>query len=74
MPLAGWLRGPLQEWARGRLSSRFLLAAGIEPRAALALFEEHQSRRADHSRALWTLITLSEWLGWVADSRHFPNV
>ena len=67
VPLAGWLRGPLQEWARDRLSSRFLLAAGLEPRAALALFEEHQARRADHARALWTLIALSEWLGWVAD-------
>jgi hypothetical protein len=30
------------------------------------LFTEHCSRQADHARALWTLLVLSEWLDWVA--------
>jgi asparagine synthase (glutamine-hydrolysing) len=36
------------------------------------LFSEHCQRKADHARALWTLLVLSEWLDWVAaetDSR-----
>jgi asparagine synthase (glutamine-hydrolysing) len=69
VPLAGWLRGPLQEWAREKLSCRFFPAAGVDPRAVLDLFEEHRLQRADHARALWTLIVLSLWLEWVAAPR-----
>jgi asparagine synthase (glutamine-hydrolysing) len=69
VPLAGWLRGPLREWAQEKLACRFFPAAGLDPRAVLDLFEEHQLRRADHARALWTLIVLSQWLEWVAAPR-----
>jgi hypothetical protein len=46
---------------------------GIRSSAALDLFAEHCQRKADHARALWTLLVLSEWLGWVTtetDSVH----
>jgi len=66
VPLAGWLRGPLFEWAHARIVSPRLGAAGVERGAALALLEEHRSRKVDHARALWTLIVLSEWLDWTA--------
>ena len=66
VPLSGWLRGPLLEWAHARIGSARLAAAGVERGAALALLEEHRSRRVDHGRALWTLIVLSEWLDWAA--------
>jgi asparagine synthase (glutamine-hydrolysing) len=69
VPLAAWLRGPLGDWARGKLSSGVLAMAGIDTQAALDLFAEHRRRRADHARALWTLLVLAEWLGWVAVSR-----
>ena len=39
---------------------------GVHTPAALKLFDEHCDHRADHARALWTLIVLSEWLDWVA--------
>ncbi|MDP9122452.1 MAG: asparagine synthase C-terminal domain-containing protein, partial [Acidobacteriota bacterium] len=68
VPLASWLRGPLAPWAYDRLSSGLLEAAGVDPRAALALFEEHRERRADHARALWALIVLAEWLEWAGSS------
>ena len=64
VPLSRWLRAPLRDWAEARLGSDRLAAAGVERRRALALFEEHLGRRADHARALWTLIVLSEWLEW----------
>jgi len=66
VPLSRWLREPLREWAGDRLGSERLAIAGVERRSALALFQEHLSRRADHARALWTLIVLSEWLDWAA--------
>lgn len=64
VPLAAWLRGPLLEWAQARLSSPALGAAGIDHRVAMTLLAEHRAKQADHSRALWTLIVLSEWLEW----------
>jgi hypothetical protein len=32
----------------------------------LELFSEHCQRKADHARALWTLLVLGEWLDWMA--------
>jgi asparagine synthase (glutamine-hydrolysing) len=66
VPLATWLRGPLWEWAESRLHSDLLAVAGVNTRAALEILEEHRQRRADHARALWTLIVLSEWLTWAS--------
>ena len=64
VPLATWLRGPLCDWAEARLRSPRLGDIGVDTRAAGKLLEEHRQRRADHARALWTLIVLSEWLDW----------
>ncbi len=66
VPLASWLRGPLLEWAESRLRSELLGVAGVNNRAAIEVLEEHRQRRADHARALWTLIVLSEWLSWAS--------
>jgi asparagine synthase (glutamine-hydrolysing) len=65
VPLATWLRGPLHAWARSRLETDALQAAGVEPGAALALLEEHVQRRLDHARPLWTLLVLAEWFAWL---------
>jgi asparagine synthase (glutamine-hydrolysing) len=70
VPLSGWLRGPLHDWAAARLADDRLRLAGVDPEAAVALLHAHRRRRADHSRALWTLIVLAEWAGWV--SRDVP--
>jgi asparagine synthase (glutamine-hydrolysing) len=64
VPLAAWLRGPLRDWADSRLSSQGLAQVGIDPQVAVALLDEHGAKRSDHSRALWTLVVLSEWLDW----------
>ena len=72
VPLSAWLRGPLYEWAEGCIGSTRLAAAGVERAAALALLDEHRARKADHARALWTLIVLSEWLDWAGRRRARP--
>jgi asparagine synthase (glutamine-hydrolysing) len=64
VPLASWLRGPLESWARASLVSGRIASIGLSNRAALEILDEHLSRRADHARALWTLLVLSEWIAW----------
>jgi asparagine synthase (glutamine-hydrolysing) len=66
VPLNRWLRGPLQGWAEARLTSPMLAGAGVDIAAAAELLEEHCTGRADHARALWTLIVATEWLAWRA--------
>jgi hypothetical protein len=39
---------------------------GIRTSGAIELFSEHCQRKADHARALWTLLGLGEWLDSVA--------
>jgi asparagine synthase (glutamine-hydrolysing) len=64
VPLSRWLRGPLRDWAGSRLLDDRLARAGVDPNGVRALLDEHTRRQADHARALWTLITLDEWLRW----------
>ena len=64
VPLSRWLRESLYGWAEARVGSGQLASLGLDQRAALQLLAEHRSKKADHARALWTLIVLSEWLEW----------
>jgi asparagine synthase (glutamine-hydrolysing) len=66
VPLSAWLRGPLAGWARDRLAAGRVEALGV---AASALLDEHRERRANHARAIWTLLVLEEWLSWVEQRR-----
>ena len=64
VPLATWLRGPLQAWAAVRLDPSRFSRVGIRAEVPEQLLQEHGRRQADHTRALWALIVLSEWLDW----------
>jgi asparagine synthase (glutamine-hydrolysing) len=66
VPISSWLRGPLKEWAIATLKTGRLEQVGIHTSAAMELFSEHCQRKADHARAIWTLLVLEEWLDWVA--------
>ena len=68
VPLSAWLRGPLYDWAQSLLGSSLLNRVGIKGTVALELLEEHRRREADHARALWALMVLSEWLAWTEQS------
>ncbi len=67
VPIGHWLRGPLREWGTAALGNNRLEQLGIRTKVALELLSEHCLRQADHARALWTLIVLSEWLDWLAE-------
>jgi len=66
VPICSWLRGPLKEWAAATLEKGRLEQVGIRTSAAMEFFSEHCQRKADHARALWTLLVMGEWLDWVA--------
>jgi asparagine synthase (glutamine-hydrolysing) len=66
IPIGRWLRGPLHEWASATLETGRLDQIGVRTSSARDLFAEHCRENADHARALWTLLVLSEWLDWVA--------
>jgi asparagine synthase (glutamine-hydrolysing) len=66
VPLKQWLREPLYEWARESICSGALDEAGISSRAALEMLEEHRRQQSDHTRALWSVIVLAEWLRWLS--------
>jgi asparagine synthase (glutamine-hydrolysing) len=70
VPLASWLRGPLQDWSRALLASPRLAGVGIDTKAATAMLGEHRARRADRARAVWTLVVLAVWLDWLAEIRR----
>jgi len=71
VPISSWLRSSLKDWAIATLEKGYLEQVGIATSAALELFSEHCQRRADHARALWTLLTLVEWLDWVATQTNW---
>jgi len=70
VPISSWLRGPLKEWATASLEKGRLEQIGIHTSAAMEFFSEHLQRKADHARAVWTLLVLAEWLEWVADENR----
>jgi asparagine synthase (glutamine-hydrolysing) len=62
IPAAAWLRGPLLEHARERLSPAALARDGLlDPVPVARLLDEHVARRADHSRPLWGLLCFTLW-------------
>jgi asparagine synthase (glutamine-hydrolysing) len=62
IPAAAWLRGELAGFARETLSPERLRAHGFfRPEPVQRLLAEHQERRADRSRQLWSLLVFSLW-------------
>jgi asparagine synthase (glutamine-hydrolysing) len=62
IPLAGWLRGPLEPFAREVLSPATLARQGcLDPAAVAPLIDAHCSGREDLSRQLWGLMAFTLW-------------
>ncbi len=62
IPLAAWLRGPLEPFAREVLSPATLARQGcLDPAAVTPLFDRHCSGREDLSRQLWGLMAFTLW-------------
>ncbi len=62
VPMARWLREDLRDAVRDALSPTRLRAQGIfRPAEVARLIDEHDARRTDHSRHLWSLLMFSLW-------------
>ncbi|MGE0068414.1 MAG: asparagine synthase-related protein, partial [Solirubrobacterales bacterium] len=62
IPVAAWLRGPMQPFAREVLSSANLERQGcLDPATVQGLLDDHCSGREDLSRQLWGLMAFSLW-------------
>jgi asparagine synthase (glutamine-hydrolysing) len=67
IPAAAWLRGELEPFAREVLAPQRTRSQGyFDPKFVSELLNQHVSRRQDHSRALWGLISFSLWVEQVA--------
>jgi asparagine synthase (glutamine-hydrolysing) len=62
IPLAAWLRGPLEPFARDVLSPQTLDRQGcLDAEAVTPLLDAHCSGREDLSRQLWGLMAFTLW-------------
>lgn len=62
IPIAAWLRGPLEPFAREVLSPATLARQGcLDPAEATAALDRHCSGREDLSRQIWGLMAFTLW-------------
>ncbi len=62
MPVAAWLRGPLEGWLREVLDPERVAAGGLlNPAWTTRLVEEHVAGAANHHKALWSALALELW-------------
>jgi asparagine synthase (glutamine-hydrolysing) len=62
VPLAGWLRGPLRDWAETLLAEPRLRAAGFLDAAVVRrVWSDHVSGRANGQHMLWNVLMFEAW-------------
>jgi len=62
IPVAAWLTGALKPLVRDLLSPAALRAGGLfRPEEVQRRLEEHEARRVDHRKPLWTLLVFELW-------------
>jgi asparagine synthase (glutamine-hydrolysing) len=61
-PVARWFAGPLKPMLEDLLSPERLNRQGLfQPDYVTSLIKEHQARRRDHRKLLWTLVSFQMW-------------
>ena len=67
-PESKWLRGPLKDWAQGKLFGKRLRELESYPELEVRLYwEEHQAGKRDNRWRIWPWISLSVWLSMIED-------
>ena len=62
IPVAAWLRGPLQGWMTDMLAPGRIKAQGLfEPNEVSRLVDDHLASRRDNRKPLWTLLMFQIW-------------
>jgi asparagine synthase (glutamine-hydrolysing) len=71
IPVAAWLRGELEPFAREVLSPEAIRSQGyLSPDSVTRLIDEHVSGRHDYSRQIWGLMALTLWVQRYAGVRE----
>lgn len=59
VPLGEWLKGNLREWAHQKMMDQ---THGLFDKTFVkAVWDEHQTGRADHAHKIWLLLVFNEW-------------
>jgi asparagine synthase (glutamine-hydrolysing) len=68
IPIAAWLRGPLEPFAREVLAPSAIARQGLlDPAAVTPLLDRHKAGQEDLSRQIWGLMALTLWFDRYAD-------
>jgi len=70
IPVAAWLKGPLEEMMNDLLSESRTRAAGyFDATCVQRLIEEHRTEKRNHRKVLWTMLNFELW----RDARGVPG-
>jgi asparagine synthase (glutamine-hydrolysing) len=58
IPLSGWLRNELRDWAESSLSSIPAESSPFDRKTILAMWHEHLNGQRDHTERLWGVLSL----------------
>ncbi len=62
MPIDGWLRGPLRDWAESLLNAKLLREEGLfDPEPIRKRWSEHLSGRRNWQDSLWIVLMAQAW-------------
>ena len=61
LPLGAWMRSDLREWSHAMLFDTPAWEPYLRPDAVRRLWEEHQTRRWDHTMRLWSVMAWNLW-------------
>jgi asparagine synthase (glutamine-hydrolysing) len=64
IPVGGWFRGPLADWAREVIvGSNTPLDDWFDRAVLLSILDEHRAGRVDHGKRIYALVMLAKWIG-----------
>ena len=70
VPIGQWFSESLRQPLADRLFNGKLDALGLDSAAVRSYYDQHTSRRADHTHRLFALLELSLWADWLDAARH----
>ena len=63
VPIGEWIRGPLKQWADELLAEDLIESQGfLKSEIVNKIYQEHQSRRFDHTAKLWHILMWQSWI------------